>query len=135
MVAAVASQIEQMKLPLKEIRKRFTKSEICIMAWRSGEVAHNMRSTMQRTVGDAKPTGRKWEPPPVVSDPEIQLIEERMGGLADKLCEIEDEHGIDMSKLTGAEAMRFLSSMGVSQGRTTANDDVTDAYRGIGYGR
>ena len=36
-------------MPLRELRRRFTKSELVVAAWRSAEMAHYMRQTTKQT--------------------------------------------------------------------------------------
>lgn len=118
-VAAAASWLEAFKLPMREIRKRYTKSEMAILAWRSQEVGYNMRSTNQpKPRTDANLAGKPAfnGVPPVLSTEAEQALEERLGPLAVKLGEIEDEHGMDFRKLTGAEALQYMDSMGIRIG-------------------
>lgn len=44
LVAQAASWMEMTKLPLHEVRRRYTKSEMMMAAWRNGEISYNMES-------------------------------------------------------------------------------------------
>jgi hypothetical protein len=48
MVAAAASYIDMFKLSLREIRKRFTKSEMAISAWRAEEQYVDMHKRLKK---------------------------------------------------------------------------------------
>ena len=53
---------------------------------------------------------------PVLPTEQERLLEERLGPLAVKLGEIEDEHGLDMRRLSGDEAMAFMAAQGIHIG-------------------
>lgn len=104
--------MENAKLPLREIKKRYTRSDMAVISWRSAEMAYNMKKSMHG------PQDRQIQRPEVrqelysaVSDPELDMLEQRLGPVAVKL----EEQGEDfsMSKLTGEEALRFMNAMGI----------------------
>lgn len=123
--------MEAFKLPMREVRKRFTKSELAMVAWRSGEMAHNMTSKTRESA-QSRPSGQQIEStgvPPVYSDAEVRALEARMGPVAYKIANKEGE--VDLRQLTGNEALQFMGAMGIRiGGRTVAvDDDVTAAHR------
>lgn len=80
------------------------------MAWRSGEMASNMHVDHQTRANDRPQPALEGAKVSsfAVSDPQMTALEERLGPVAVKL----DEE-LDMRKLTGEEARRFLSAQGV----------------------
>lgn len=122
-------------MPGREIKAKYTKSEIAIMAWRSAETSFNMRSRAQGVSqvppGPQNPVQGLPDPSMDVlpglstvqnaaqshyeraSTAELQKIEERLGPVVYKM--VDDKTGdIDMRKLTGAEAMRYLGALGIN---------------------
>ena len=76
-------------LPLREINERFTKSELFISAWRSQEVSYQMRKKM------------KSPGPEVEKDVDLPT-------------HFYNEQGeIDLRKVKGEEARRYLTSLGL----------------------
>ena len=115
---------------MREVRKRFCKSEMALMAWRSSEMAHNMRTRMQNTV-----TERDNGSQPVLSGAE-QALEERLGG--DVVHNMVDDAGeISLRRLTGPQALRYCRALGIplatgGMSRTLAQkDDVTQQYEAM----
>lgn len=94
--------MEALHLPVRELRQRYTKSEMAIMAWRSSEMSHNMSQMTAKNGGGPE------------EDKQLSALERRLGGIAEK---IENEKGeLDLHKLTGPEAMQFMASMGIPIG-------------------
>lgn len=111
--------MEAFHLPMREVRKRFTKSELGMLAWRSSEIAHNMGQSVRRSPVASEVAVSGFE------EKQIALLEKRMGPVALKL----DEE-LNMNKLTGAEALQFMSALGIHMGgREIVDDEVTQAYR------
>jgi hypothetical protein len=107
--------MESFKLPMREVRQKFTKSELAIMAWRSAELSHNMKNRSRGPSREMLPQG-DWSPKPqgVIEDRELSILEERLGPIAYK---IENEKGeLDLRKLTGDEAVRFMGALGINVG-------------------
>ena len=108
--------METFRIPMREIRRRFKRSEIAMLAWRSGEMAYNMSTTRNKSHLE-RPNGAQTEytgPPPVHSEQEIRMLEERLGPVAVKM--VNEEGDVDLRKLTGDEALQFMSSMGIHIG-------------------
>lgn len=59
--------------------------------------------------------GLSFEPAGRIHGPEIQALEERLAPLAYKFVDSKGE--VDLRKLTGQEALGYLSAMGVNMGR------------------
>lgn len=111
-IALAASWMESTKLPLREIKKRYKKSEMAIMAWRSSEMAFNMKANLHVPQGQrvAQPQQRE-ELHSAVSDDALALLERRLGPIVSKL---ENKNGeIDLGQLTGEEALRYMNAMGM----------------------
>jgi len=93
----VASHIDSFKLPIREIEARYSKSELAIVAWRSQEFAASMDSKISSPSQTAS-GGRK----PKQGVPE---------GTPDKY--FNDEGQVDLSKVTGREALNYFASQGI----------------------
>ena len=126
-VAGAASWMESLKLPLREVYARYTKSEMGVAAWRSGEISSNMGVRSQQS------RDKQANNAPAVSIPAPQdefeaVLEGRLGeSLVAKL----DEE-LDFRKLTGEEVMRFMQAIGVTVGGRMLRDPddaVKQAYR------
>lgn len=76
----------------REIEQRFTKSELVLLAWRSQEQAAEMKRRME--------AGSDEQP--------------RNNGVPKKY--LNDEGEVDMSKMTGDEAYRYLQGIGFPVG-------------------
>jgi hypothetical protein len=105
--------MEALNMPSRDIRRRFTKSDIAIMAWRSAEVTANMHDKTFRP--HALPSTLEGQElgtmENVDQDAMLKRIEERLGGIVYKFT---DERGeIDLRKLTGDEAVTYLQAIGV----------------------
>jgi hypothetical protein len=97
--------MEAVKLPLRELRKRYTKSEMFVMAWRSSEIAYNM-GKLHKTEA---PTPEKVA---TASQSAYEArLESQLGSIVDKLTDEEGE--VSLHGLTGKEAMHFMGSMGI----------------------
>ena len=101
-------------MPSREIRRRFTRSDMAIMGWRSAEMSANMRDKTVRSAPlpssmDGVESHSKFES--VEHDAVLKQIEDRLGGIVYKMV---DERGeIDLRKLTGEEACTYLNAIGV----------------------
>lgn len=113
-------------MPLREIRKRYTKSDMAIMAWRGSEVSYNMQrnrevSASRRLPANVSegirnaPTGRQegWDYD--LPEPEFKALEEKLSPFVVKL--VNEEGRVDLRKVTGEEAMRYMAAMGIPMGR------------------
>ena len=99
-------------MPSREIRRRFTRSDIAIMSWRSAEVSANMRDkTVRPRVLPATLGGESLGMENVDQDAVLKNIEDRLGGIAWKM--VDDRGQIDLRKLTGEEAVTYLNTIGV----------------------
>ena len=105
LVAAAASLLDTFKMPLREVYRRFTKSELFIMAWRSQEQYVEVVSGLHKPQ-EGKPLTVK------VSFPTL-----KDGELVDETKEISLPEKMgperDMSKLTSREAVPLLNKMGI----------------------
>jgi hypothetical protein len=134
--------MESLKMPMREVLKCYTKSELAILAWRSTELAQNMKhrregaqnplpSVPKRTTGrpeakngdytedvhtdlPGKDPGNLYEniPEHGVSDRELKFIEERFGPTV--VERFVDERGeINLRKLTGDQAVHYMNVLGI----------------------
>jgi hypothetical protein len=79
-------------------------------------MGYNM-STLRNKPHLDRPSGAQTDytgVPPVHSEREIQALEERLGPVAVKM--VNEQGEVDLRKLTGDEALHFMSSMGVHIG-------------------
>ncbi len=75
-------------MPMREIEAKFCKSEIAIIAWRSQEMSHQMFKEIESEQQPSKSSA------------------------LDRFRN--DEGEVDMRKMTGPQALKYLSSMGIS---------------------
>jgi len=103
--------MESLKLPMREIRQKYTKSEMYIMGWRAAETAWNMEQ--QRNSSPPQHSRAPVIPSEhAMDDAQLKNLEARMGPtIVAKLGE-----DLDMRKLTGEEAMQFMMAMGIPMG-------------------
>jgi hypothetical protein len=117
-------------MPMREVRKKFTFSEIAIMSWRSKEMSANMhknRSPKERSEEtpvheDSKPLpdyGLQHKP---VRHPSVRIEETEdsyklpsdiNNGVAIPKKFFDDEGDLNLSKVTGAEAVRYCNAVGL----------------------
>ncbi len=111
-------------MPLREVMKKYTKSEVAIMAWRSSEIGYNMssraiegqvdRMLQQQPKSNVDSIYEEISP---VKDAELAEIEKRLGPTIIAQMVDEKTGDINLGKLTGAQAMHFLSTMKINMGR------------------
>lgn len=116
---------------MREVRKRFTKSELAMMAWRSAEMAHNMSLSTKQHV-QPRANGQQTEytgAPAVHSDAQISALEARLGPVAYKM--VDDKGEVALGRLTGNEALQYMAALGIRMGRQLGDegDPVAEAYR------
>lgn len=87
-------------LSKREIEKKFTRSEMMLLAWRSQETAFQLKSSSEVPGAGAEVANRKR-----YSDAQIPE------GLPDRFFNKDGE--VDLRQVTGEEAYRYLSSMGI----------------------
>lgn len=136
-VAAVASWMESLKIPIREIRKKYTKSELAIMGWRSREMSFNLQGVSNHHPQGSDSSTNLPDPkdliPETVPDRVIRQLEERMGPTI--VAKIEKAGEVDLRMMTGEEARQYMAVMGVSlptagvSRQTGEDDDVAKAYR------
>lgn len=116
-LAAAASWMNDLKMPLREIHARYTKSELAILAWRAGEVSHTIASrTSQSRGGTFTPQQTSSQREFALPESDMADLERRLGPVAYKL---ENEKGqVDLRQLTGEEAMIYMRSLGIQMGRS-----------------
>lgn len=88
-------------LSKREMEKKFTRSEMALLAWRSQEISASMDKikTEGKEEGAASPKKRK------VHDAQIPE------GLPDRFFNEEGE--LDLRNVTGEEAHKYMSSIGI----------------------
>lgn len=99
-------------MPMREVHQRYTKSELAVMAWRSQELNANMRNKVPSEATPRKNNvtsiDRRIKQSYGEDDPDVAGLEERLGPVAERLGE-----DLDLRKLTGSEAVRFLTAQGM----------------------
>jgi hypothetical protein len=108
--------METFRIPMRDIRKRFKKSELAVLAWRSSEMGYNMSTTRnkQHQRRDNDSYSDYTGVPPVHNDREIQALEERLGPVVHKM--VNDKGEVDLGRLTGDEALLYMSALGIHIG-------------------
>jgi hypothetical protein len=96
------SLVETFQLPLREIKERFTWSEVVLMGWRSQEQVHQLKKKTPKGIGahagDGKP--RKHYSPGEIPD-----------NLPDRFFNEEGE--VDLRQVTGRDAVQYLAAIGL----------------------
>jgi hypothetical protein len=129
--------MESLKMPLREIQAKYTKSELMIMGWRSAEMAYNMRQkhgtqnyqprdknqatvTPRKATTDYSTVGETEQvdlyhgmPTHGVTDAHLRFLEERLGPKIVAQLEDEKTGEFTLKKLTGPQAAHYLRTMGV----------------------
>lgn len=118
-MAAAASWIETFKLPLREIRKRFRKSELILMAWRSQEISANMDKLHSNTTQQSG-TGYKGDyvnPNNIIETEDGYILPEGTNnGIKIPKRFFDEEGELNLSKVTGDEAVTYLNALGLNIG-------------------
>lgn len=107
--------METFCLPLHEINDRFTKSELYIVAWRSQEQHYHLKKRMKHTdnaypkVGDRRRYGANDIIPEGLPDKFYakDIVRDKFGKVMASPGEI------NLSQVTGEEARRYMSSIGM----------------------
>lgn len=99
-------------MPMREINQKFTKSELLISAWRSRELAYNLRP---KDTGNDSDRRRRMPVDYEETTPKLRELEMRLAPIADKITD--DNGEVDLHKLTGNEALHFMGAMGIPLGR------------------
>lgn len=108
-----ASWMEAAQMPLRELRKKYTKSEMAIAGWRGAEMAANMREQRIAPAANAQHARAMAEP---MDEIERQL-EEKIGSFAHELV---DENGeVDLRRVSGDKALRYMNAIGCAARRRT----------------
>jgi hypothetical protein len=121
--------METFRLPLREIRKKFTKSEIILMGWRSQEQSQSLKKRLgdkPKSKGRQASTDEKYK-----RDYSEYIVPDE---LPDRFY---DENGdINLSKVSAADARQFLEAQGLMFPpgisrivESSGNDDVSQSMR------
>lgn len=111
--------MESIGLPMREIRKRYTLSEIYIMGWRSKEMSQNMRRDRKGLRSIPPASG----PTPVAHGKRVRveetdeayiLPEDVNNGVALPKTFFNKEGELDLSLQTGPAAVRYLQAIGLN---------------------
>lgn len=97
-IASLAAQVEMFGLSKREIEKKFTRSELILLAWRSQEISAQFAKDTEMP----PPSGKKRKHYDNAQVPE---------GLPDHFYNEEGE--VDLRQVTGKEAYQYLSRMGL----------------------
>jgi hypothetical protein len=98
------SLVETFQMPLREIRDKFTWSEIVLMGWRSAEQSHQLKSKTPENL--RRSNVRSGKPRKQYAHGEIP------DNLPDRFFNEEGE--VDLSKVTGRDAVRYLQAIGIN---------------------
>ena len=99
-IASLAAQIEMFGLSKREIEEKFTRSETILLAWRSMEISAGFEKQAKDMRGGLPPTNPR---------------KHTDGRLPENLpAHFYNEEGeIDLRKVTGEEAYKFMMSQGI----------------------
>ena len=100
-IAGLAAQVEMFGLPKREIEKKFVRSELVLLAWRSQEISASLERTTSSEGAPATGAKRKKR----YTDAQVPE------NLPDNFYNEEGE--IDLRRVTGEEAYKYMSSVGV----------------------
>jgi hypothetical protein len=107
-VASLASQIEMFSMSRREMDKKFTRSEMLILSWRSMEMSYLMK---QQTKGlGSSIDGEASEGTPKVRRKRY-LDANIPDGLPDRFFNKDGE--VDLRLVTGEEAVKYLQTAGI----------------------
>lgn len=117
-MALVASWIETFKMPYHQIERTYRKSELAILGWRSAEIGHSMspKGRQSQTRHD-NPEQKQDNGQFGWSDETISDLERKLGPEISRKM-VDDKGDVDLRRLTGAEAMHYLSCLGINMGRS-----------------
>jgi hypothetical protein len=114
-------------MPLREIRKRFTFSEMALMSWRSREMSANMakghrkppdNDTAETTTKELPDYGlQHHQPNPsrvIEHDDSYELPEHINNGVKIPKVFFNKDGDLDLSKATGPMAVRYLNAVGLN---------------------
>lgn len=101
-LASLAAQLEMFGLSKREMEKKFKRSELAIMAWRSQETA----AAFERDTADVKKTAENLK-----SRKKRKTGGKTIDGLPDHFYNKDGE--IDLRQVTGKEAYQFFSKQGI----------------------
>lgn len=118
-VAAAAGWMDTFKLPMREIRKKYTRSELALMAWDSREKSANLskRYRSGRKLKDKADDGILDVGPNngvIETKDSYELPDEINNGVAIPKRFIDKDGEINLSKVTGPEAVRYLRAIGIN---------------------
>lgn len=104
-------------MPMRQILKQYTKSELAVIGWRSTEIAYNMDQVHREHVDDAARRAPETARAIVetVDERELRAIEARLGPVVYKMVD-EKTGDVDLRKLTGDEAMKYCQALGIPIG-------------------
>jgi len=117
-------------MPMREIRKKFTFSEIAIMSWRSKEMSASMHKKPKKIESDTTPQSKEDIKPlpdyglqhqpirhPSVRIDELEdsykLPQDINNGVAIPKTFFDDAGDLNLSKVTGPQAVRYLNAVGL----------------------
>lgn len=99
-IASLASQIEMFGLSKRELEKKFTRSELVLLAWRSQEMSASLERQTESPKG-----AQSAQPKRVYLDAQVPQ------GLPDHFYNKDGE--IDLRQVSGEEAYKYMSSVGI----------------------
>jgi len=103
--------MQEFKMSMDEIEEKFTKSELMIMSWTSQEQAAHLEEETKRKKTSIKNKTQLQDLEEELSGKEITTVERQSSDLPDRYYNEEGE--VDLRKVSGKEAVRLLSAMGM----------------------
>jgi hypothetical protein len=109
------------KIPMREIRRKFTVSELTLTAWRSKEMSANMRKTRTNlpppgNLGPGYPE-QPINPNQIKETENAYILPEGVNAGVSIPKKFFDKQGdLNLSQVTGPEAVRYLNALGLNIG-------------------
>lgn len=118
-ISAIASWMDNLKLPVRNIEEKYTSSEIYMMGWHSRLQSYNMskrfkhKALPEKSAGNGayiddinpnnvKDLGNAWQLPPSINN-----------GVPIPKKFFNEEGDLDLRRATGPEALAYLRKLGI----------------------
>jgi hypothetical protein len=125
MVSAVASWVDNFKLPLREIKAKYTKSDLALVSWDSKLKSYNLGlgmkpsvktriTSLENVVPSRALESDVVQPTGIVETEEAYILPAGVNNGVPIRKEFFDEEGeLDLSRTTGPKAAGYLRALGI----------------------
>jgi len=118
LVSAAASWMDSFKMPIREIHKKYTKSELIMLAWDSRQKAYAMSQMYKRPAQttDAHYPSEKYVNTNGIHETKdaYEMPKTINEGVPIPKSFINKEGEIDLRQATGPQAVRYLRALGIN---------------------